>query len=293
MGPMDPSATRRLAERQAGVLSRRQLRELGLSDQQVKDGVGSGRFVRIYRGVYALGHGVLTPRGWWWAGVLRGGEGAVLGVRSAAALLGLRAHWPPPVEVVGPKRIRQAGLVAHRHRLHRLDVTTRDRLPVTTVARTLVDLADVLDERGLEHAYDSARVKRLLDPRALQATLGRAHGRHGAPKLQAIVAADRPPALTNGVLEEAFLRLVRAARLPDPQVNRQVHGHRVDFQWPAHRLIVEVDGATTHANPRGRRRDHRRDARHLLGAWRTVRFVYEDVVEDPGYVVATLRSLML
>jgi very-short-patch-repair endonuclease len=131
----------------------------------------------------------------------------------------------------------------------------------------------------------------LLSLKALDATLARADGRRGAPVLRRI-ADGVEPGYSNGRFEAPFLRLLRAHGLPEPIRNRKVDGILVDFHWPEQRLIVETDGKLTHDPTHGRRRDHRRDARHQLAGWRVLRFTYEELMEDPAYVIATIRAFL-
>jgi hypothetical protein len=280
-----------LAERQSGVVSARQLSALGLDKHAVTRGLSAGRLHRLHRGVFAVGHRVLTQRGIWWAAVLACGDGAVLSHRSASSLLGFWSSSRRDVDVIAPRRVRQQGIAAHRHALHPADHTTSEGLPTTTPERTLVDLADVLFPRQLEHAYDNARINRSLSLKALDAALDRARGRHGAPKLQAIVRRDRPAALTTGPLERALLDVIRAGGLPEPVANGYLHGRQIDFHWPKHRLIVETDGRQ-HDGARARREDYRRDALLLADGWRTLRFSYDQVMNDPAFVLGVLVPLL-
>lgn len=295
MSPWSDPALHALVDHQGGVVSLVQLRALGVTTGRVKHAVRTGRLRPVHLGVYAVGRVPLGPRGRHFAAVLAAGDGlgggAVIARRSAAAHHGLRPQDPDElVEVLVTRRCRQRTLRPVESRWHEDDLMSAGGLPVTTVARTLVDLADVLGDRALEHAYDTARVHRVLDPRALRAALDRGAGRRGAPRLRALVDADRPPALTNGPLEEEALQLFRAAGLPDPEVNVRVNGHLVDFAWRSKRLIVEVDGRATHGTARGQARDAARDADHRAAGWRVRRFPTDDVRRQPFRVVAVVAA---
>jgi very-short-patch-repair endonuclease len=288
---MDAFLTTPLVEKQGGVISREQLLALGATRTVIHGWLQRGWLIPLYRGVYAVGHRVLTLLGQRWAGVLAGGPGTVLSHRTAASV---HDFWLPGsvVNVTSPRRLRQPGIRGHRSKLDPRDVTDVDDLPVTTVARTMIDLADVLNPRQLEQAYNRARFNRLLFLGDLDDALGRALGRHGAPKLRAIAEADRPITATANDFEEAFLALIRANGLPEPEVNhRPLDGGQVDFRWPSHRLIVETDGGQ-HERPAQSRKDKRRDAVNLVNGWRTVRFSYRDVIHDPAYVVGVLTALL-
>jgi predicted transcriptional regulator of viral defense system len=239
-----------IAASQHGVISLTQLRELGLSARAVQNRVAIGKLHRIHRGVYAVGHPVLSKEGRWMAAVLACGPDALLSHRSAAALWGIRPTARSRIDVTLGRPTGRAlpGIDIHRTRtLGAQDATKVTNIPCTTVARTLLDLADVVDRRGLERAVEQAEILRLLDLTAVDDVLARAAGRRGAPVLRAIVADyDPEPAPTKNELERRFLELCRNAALPSPRVNAWVtveaDGFEVDFSWPDARLIVEVDG---------------------------------------------------
>jgi very-short-patch-repair endonuclease len=282
----------RVAERQGGAISLAQLESAGLDRAAVGRWVQAGRLHHRYRGVYLLGHRAITQRGEWWAAVLAGGEGTVLSHFAAAALWGIRDRPRAVTDVISPRRIRQQGIRAHRSPLHPADVTTHQGLPTTTPERTLIDEADLLTPRQLERDYDHARVHNLLTLNALDQALQRADGRRGAAALRTIIAADRAPAATASELERAFIALIDAAGLPRPASNRVLNGHRVDFHWPHHRLIVETDGHAAHVTRRQRQLDARRDVTAVRHGWRVLRFTYEDVTTDPAYVIEALTELL-
>jgi hypothetical protein len=209
-----------VAERQYGVIAHAQLRALGLSKSTIGDRVRAGRLHPVHRGVYAVGHGVLGIRGRWLAAVLACGPTAVLSHASAAALWELRGTAAAKIDVT----VRTAGgrsrpaLRIHRPRtLHDEELTTRHGIPVTTPARTLLDLAATLTRRQLERALDQAEVLELLDARSLDA-VARAHpNHHGTTSLSAALQAHHPgTTLTRSELEEAMLALCRAHDLPGP-----------------------------------------------------------------------------
>jgi very-short-patch-repair endonuclease len=290
----------RLAERQHNVVSLIQLGALGLSASAVRNRVAGGRLHRIHRGVYAVGHGRLTREGHWMAAVLAHGRSAVLSHRSAAALWGLRPDNRPTtdVSVSGRAARSRPGIDAHASTtLSPADRTTVDGIPCTTLARTLLDLGEVVDRRGLERAIEQAEVLRLFDLRAVHEVLDRANGRRGAAMLRAVLADLAEPALTKSDLEEEFLALCRAARLPRPQVNSQLVVDdgppiEVDFLWRAERLAIETDAFGTHGTRQSFERDRRRDQRLKLAGYDSVRFTRRQVLDEPGSVVASLSALL-
>jgi hypothetical protein len=234
------------------------------------------------------------------AAVLVCGEGAVLSHRSAAALHGLMWDNRSVVDVTTRgSRKRRDGIAPHRPTgLGRADVTVVDDIRCTTVARTLLDLAEVVDRGALRRACNEAEVLRVFDGRALHDVLRRAHGRRGAPRLRAVLADGRiGEAITRNDLEEAFLALCDHAGLPAPKVNVWIPlaeggGQEADFLWPEQRLNAETDGGGVHDTPSSFEADRRRDQRLLRAGYRVVRFPWRQVFHAPDEVVDTLRDLI-
>jgi hypothetical protein len=183
----------------------------------------------------------------------------------------------------------------HVHRSRTLQplndfVHQHDGLPVTTVARTLVDLAQVLTPHQLERACHRAEVLRTLDRVEIERCL--VNGRRSRPLREALATlAHADPQITRSELEERFLELVAEADLPPPLTNAQVAGYEVDFLWPEQRLIVETDGAATHLTPTAFEEDRRRDAAFQVAGLRIVRVTWRQVTEEAGAIRATLRAL--
>lgn len=234
------------------------------------------------------------------AAVLACGPGAVISHRDAAALHGLRSSARSVIDITSATRTGRdrAGIQVHAGRtLAPPDRTTVRGIPCTSVARTLLDEAEVLDRRGLERDFEQAEVLRIFDLHAIDDVLDRAEGRHGAPALRAVLAEQRfELTLTRSELEERFLALCESAGVQRPRVNAILHldGHadEVDFSWPDHRLIVETDGYASHGPRHAFERDRDRDRRLLLAGWRVVRFTWRQVIDRPGEVVGTIRALL-
>jgi REase_MTES_1575 len=296
------STHQRIAEVAAGqhtVVGLTDLRDAGLPDAVVHKRVGVGQLHRVHWGVYSLvPPKLLTPRGRYMAAVLACGPGAVLSHRSAAALHGLRATSRTQIEVTVPgrNRRRHEGIEVHRSTtLTAADVTTVDGIPVTTIARTVADLTDVLPERAVERTLEQGAVMEVLDGRALDDQLTR-HPR--AARLRRLLARGTPAPPTESELEELFLELCRTAGIPDPE--RQVYVDpddgapmvRADFLWREQRLIIETDGAKFHGTRRSFESDRRRDQRLTLAGWRVVRITWRQITQRPHEVVALLRSLL-
>lgn len=281
-----------LANRQHGVVTRAQLRSLGVGDGSVSWWVRTGRLHRIHRGVYAVGHRTLTDEGRWLAAVLACGPGAVLSHRAAAALWGIRPV-PRRAEVTAP-RTRSGGardIVVHRARSVAAGDTARRRgVPATTLARTLVDLADVLTEAELARAIHAAEVTHALTAEDLAGAAARGRGRRGAGRLARAIGAG--PDRTRSELERRFVALCDEHGLARPEVNATVAGLEVDFAWRDERVVAETDGWAFHRTRRSFERDRERD--HVLrrAGYETLRFTHRQVVETPETVAATLRAAL-
>ncbi len=282
-----------LALRQHGVVSRRQLRELGVDDNAVAYRVRTGRLHRLHRGVYAVGHAAVGVRGRWMAATLACGPGAALSHASAGALWELRSSAAARTDVTVPNA---AGRTDARLRVHRSstlyadEVTTRDGIPATTPARTILDLAAGLQRRPLERLLDQAENLRLADRPSLEA-LARAHpGHRGARELERALQTHVPGStITRSELEERFLALCRELGLPQPRVNVHVADLEVDFLFQAADLIVETDGYRYHRTRDQFERDRQRDALLAQAGYRTLRFTHRQVTSEPATVMRALE----
>jgi very-short-patch-repair endonuclease len=291
---VQPLAGRRiaaLAERQHGVITRAQLIGMGLTDQGIGRRVRDGRLHRVHQGVYAVGRPTLTTKGRFLAAVVSCGSEAALSHRSAAFLWGLLPERGPRVDVTVPRggqRRRRGAVIIHRAALPAGDIALRDGIAVTTPARTLVDLADILPRRPLERAFDEAAYLRLdlggLAPRS---------GRRGSGVLASVLARhDAGATRTRSELEERMLRLCRRFRLPAPEVNATVEGYTADFVWREQRLIVETDGWEAHGTRAAFERDRRRDADLLAAGWRVLRISYARLEREPGWVAERIAAAL-
>jgi very-short-patch-repair endonuclease len=247
-----------LANRQHGVVSYAQLRELGLTRHRIEGRVAAKRLRRLHRGVYAVGHEALTWRAHLVAAVYACGPEALASHRAAGALHGLiRASR---IEVTVPHSSRgRKGITVHRTRLiHPEDRVLVAEVPATSVARTLVDLADVLTEARLADVVRQAEIQRVFDLEAVRRAC--APGRRGRHRLARILATYQPePHFIRSEAERKLKQLLDAHRLPQPQFNVNLHGYEVDAYWPEQRLVLEVDGAATHTTRHAFHTDRRRD----------------------------------
>jgi hypothetical protein len=261
------------------VVSGAQLRRCGLTAEAIRRRVRARRLHRLHYGVYAVGHLALTARSHYLAAVLACGEGALASHRTAAALWQLRSA-PTSIEVTAPRgRKPRAGIIVHRSRvIDADDHATIDRIPVTSLARTLVDLADVLNQRQLANAVHQADILRLLDLVAIQQALDRLPGRTGHRRLHRVLATYAPDH-DAGALQQRFLDFCRSHALPTPQTQVPVAGYVVDFLWPRANLAVETDGAATHHTRRAFYADRRRDRALAAAGIQVIRVTWPDLDE--------------
>jgi hypothetical protein len=172
------------------------------------------------------------------------------------------------------------------------DRAARDGIPVTTLARTLLDLGEVVSSRQLERAFEQAELLRLLDLRAIEALAKRARGRRGLRPLAALLSGASEPAMTRSELERRFLELCRHANLPIPVLNAVVAGLEVDALWPSQRLIVELDGYAYHRTRAAFERDRGRDAALQIAGYRVLRVTHRRLATEPAAIVGAVRSLL-
>jgi very-short-patch-repair endonuclease len=226
------------------------------------------------------------------AAVLACGEGALLGHHPGAVVLGFRPPPAGPPHVVVPTDVRsRPGLRVHRvSNLHPADATRVQGIPVTSPARTLLDLAAELPQRETDRATDEARVRHLVTEHSLNKQFSR-YPRH--PGIAALKRAQQTdPKLTRSEAERRLLELIRAARLPEPETNIRLHGHEVDFLWRECGLVVEVDGYAFHSGRGSFERDRRRDAQLATAGYTVIRFTWRQITDEPAVVVATLAATL-
>ena len=226
--------------------------------------------------------------------VLAGGRDARLSHHSGGAHWRIRPSGASVIDVTTPRGQRpRRGIRFHRSSLPEDEVTVHDGIPVTTVPRTLFDLATVLTPRQLERALGEADVLRLWDELSLLDLLRRYPRRPGSRTVRAVLGAREAGAtITRSELEVRFLELVDRARLPQPRTNKVVEGFEVDAVWPEARIAVELDARSTHATIAAFERDRERDRILLAAGWRTVRVTWRQLEFAPDRLEADLRRLL-
>jgi very-short-patch-repair endonuclease len=284
----------RLAARQHGVVTHRQLLSLGFTRHAIQHRIARGRLHAVARGVYAVGRPELTQRGRWMAAVLCCGDGGVLSHRSAGELWGVYGEGRRPSEVtaVSPADLRRPGIRVHRRpSLTDDDLAVHDGIPVTSIVRTLLDLATILTPQQLERAVNETDRLDLTDPERLRTALGERAGQRGVRVLRTLLDR-RTFRMTDSELERRFLPIVDSLGLERPLTRQQVNGFRVDFHWPALGLVVECDGLRYHRTPAQQARDRLRDQAHTAAGLVPLRFTHEQVRYRPHHVRRTLETVL-
>jgi hypothetical protein len=294
-------ALARLACMQEGVVALRQIQRSGLSPRAAQDRAAAGRLHRIHTSVYAVGHPHLSADGRRIAAVLACGTGAVLSRRSAAAAWGILSGDGRRFDVVAPGR--SGGRVGDEktidlRRTRRLDPADQTRLrgiPITTISRTLLDLAGIVTARSLQRAVHEAEVARLLDVGEVEATIDRNPGRRGTRALRTALGLSAPDP-TNGEFAAQFLALCVEHGLPIPRLGIHVDGgdrlYEVDALFADEGVIVELDGQRVHATARNFQTDRRRDSVLASCGFQTLRYTWRRLQEEPLAIAAELRRIL-
>jgi very-short-patch-repair endonuclease len=289
---IEDSSIADLATRQKGVVGHAQLTALGFSRKAIVHRVRTGRLHPLHRGVYAVGHRVTTREGRWMAAILACGDGTVLSHRSAAELWAIRKIKGARVEVTTRAwRPRVDGILRHTSSSMPFDeITEHEGIPVTTVPRTLLDLAAVLKPREVERAINEAEVLRLGDALSLPELIARHSGRRGTKALRDILG-DLDAQVTREELEKLFKEFVRAHHLPRPSLNVVVGPYELDAVWWKQKVAVELDGFATHGPRQRFESDRERDRKLQVMGWRVVRITWRQLAADAQGVVDDLRAL--
>jgi hypothetical protein len=229
------------------------------------------------------------------AAVLSYGPHAVVSHRTAIGIWEFRPTSSPIIHVTVPERARHPrdGVRLHRvRRLHPDDVTVRHGVPITTIARTLLDFAETGRAWELERALEEAERRNLFDLRAVEAAIGRTPGRRGIKPLRSFLAEPfAEPPRTRSELERDFLDLCQKAGLPPPMINVHIAGFEVDFVWPRERLVVELDSRTFHQRRLAFEGDRIRDTHLHLAGYRPIRLTHRRLTREPAVVADLLRRL--
>src|SRR4051794_11942212 len=283
-----------IAAAQQGVVGRAQLLAAGVGRRAIDGRVTRGLLHPLHRGVFAVGHRRVSRNGWWMAATLAGGDGAVLSHRSAAGLWRMRNTARRAEVTVARHRGTRPGVQYHEAVLKSDEIAVVDGIPVTTPARTLLDLATVLTEQHLKAAFQEAEARRLTSPTSLDALLERYPGRRGTAALRRILEHHREIGrpIPTSLLERRFLALLDTHGLPRPSITRRSRKGEIDATWPDHRLIVECDGFATHGTRHAFEADRAKDRHLVVAGWRVIRLTWRQLTDDADTIARQLAALL-
>jgi len=300
----DKSAMYRLtqvAAEQLGVISRDDVREAHVSKDQLRGLLSEGVVEQAARNVYRFAS---STRSWEQSvliAVYDGGPECLASHRTAGALHRFDGFIPGVIEVLVPMHVfhrRKNVIVHHTRSLPEIDRERVGPIPVTSKARTLIDLGAVASADQVEEAFDGAERDRLVKRTHVVRRYEqlRAPGRNGIGAMTQVLR-DRTERVPRSVLERRMLRLLERAGLPQPVVGHRVHlsdttTSELDFAYLEPRLALEVDGHGSHATRRQRSADNVRQGRLEDSGWRFRRFTYEQVMYDPSAVAASVREAL-
>jgi very-short-patch-repair endonuclease len=289
----------RLAEKQHGVVARWQLAALGIEKDAVDYRIAIGRLRIVTHGVYAVGHSLLPPLGRSMAAVLVSGSDAVLSHGSAAALWGIRAPRPGPVHVSTPRKGTSSSFTQRHHRVLPADeATVHEAIPVTTVPRTVLDLAATASVDEVEVVIRQVEFLRQYDRLSLLDLIERYPGRRGVARVKAALARIEalPAGRVRSPLEAKFLPFLRRHRLPRPRLNDWItvgsRRYQVDCHWPGTGQMVELDSWEAHGTRSAFREDRARDRILRTAGYEVTRISWAQLDDEPEAVASDLRKLL-
>lgn len=285
------SAIRGLAEQQHGVVARRQLLQRGMSAELIDGRLAAGSLIPVYEGVFAVGHTRITRRGRWMAAVLATGPRSLLSHGSAAELWDIRRGrgWPEITRRSGGSA--RPGVRVHQTRvLEQAEMTIEARIPVTSIERTLIDIAASLDTKQLEQAVVAADRTGRLRWQELDRLLVRTPRRRGVPRLRRVAHRVSPNAVdARSAPEVDFLALCREAGLREPHVNVLLGPYLIDFLWPGERVVVETDSWAFHRDRLSFEEDRKRTLALTADGYEVHRVTARMLESDPGPFIRLLR----
>jgi very-short-patch-repair endonuclease len=285
------AALAEIAARQHGVVTRKQLEALGFGTSTITRWAKEGRLHRLHRGVYAVGHTAISWDARCLAAVLAR-PGSVAGHKTAAWIWGLRRWRPETIHVTAPTRQRvKRDFVVHFARLAPEDSAAVDGIPVTSVARTMLDLAPSEPTRRLHQMMDRAEERKTFDLRRFDRLIARAGGHPGRVKLRHALETFRPEhVVLRSDLERRFRRLVLAAGLPAPRTNAVVEGYELDAYWEAEGFAVELDVYATHGSRLSFEADRERQDDLLLAGIEMIRVTGARLDREPRETIVRVAA---
>lgn len=295
----EESRIARLAERQYGVVSRRQLLSLGFSRREIEARIKTSRLNRLHPGVYAVGHRVIPREGRWMAAVLTSGPDAVLSHWSAAALWMIRPNARTRIDITVPHRSRSSERIRrHLSQVPDDERTVEEGVPVTTVPRTILDLAATESADVVENLLRESEYLQLSDGLSLPDLVERYPGKRGTRKLGLALVRlqEEPEGRKRSPLEERFAPFLRQHHLSLPRFNDLIvlgaNRYTVDCHWPEVGQIVELDGWDGHSTRIAFREDRARDRRLRVAGYGITHITWNQLDDEPEAIAADLRVLL-
>ena len=286
----------KLSDAQHRVAGRKQLLALGLPAPSIKYRLRIGRLHEVLPGVYSVGGACLTADGRLMAAALWAGPGAVISHRSAAAVWGMLPSRGVIHVTAASRRPRRPGIATHHRRLPADEIAIQDGIPVTTVARTLLDIAATEGRDALIRALRQAEHLRLTDHTSLPALIARYPKARGTAIAARVLAERLPAGHTESELEDRFLEFLGAWGIELPQTNAWLTVNddhfRVDCLWQSERVIVELDGRQAHDADGPFESDRRRDLALMGIGYAVARVTWRRLHDDPDGLARDLRSLL-
>jgi hypothetical protein len=281
-----------LAARQYGIVTRDQLTELGYTDRMVDHALQTGRLQAWHRNVFAVGHGGLSPHGLCMAAVMFRGEGALISYQSAVWLWGLERRLEIPVNVSVRWRGHSQEAIGLHHcpALRGEDLSKTEGLPVTAVARTLLDYASTAKQYRLEAAIDRADRLDLLDPGAIDRITDEVRRHRGRRRLQAAIEIYRETGFTRSGGEKRMLAALADAGIPRPAVNLFIEGYELDFYWDRERFAVELDSWEHHRSRRSFEADRKRQEELAMAGIEIIRITGTRLKHEPRQVAIRIAG---
>jgi very-short-patch-repair endonuclease len=276
----------RFAARQYGIVTRRQLTDLGYTSQMINQALRLGRLQAWHRDVFAVGHGGLSAHGLCQAAVLFRGPGTMISFQSAVWLWGLERKLEAPVSLsVRARRVAEGEIgIHHRPDLRDEDFAATERLPVTSVPRTLLDYASIAATYRLEGAIDRADRLDLLDPIAIDRIVDEVGDHHGAARLARAMRNYRQSGYGRAGGEEQMLVALAEAGVREPAVKGSVAGYQLDFYWERERFAVELDSWEEERAERTSAEDRRRREQLAVAGVETIRITGTRLKHEPEEV---------
>src|SRR6476646_10010101 len=288
-----------IARRQHGVVARRQLIAIGLGREAIQHRIASGRLHPVHAAAYAVGHRNISRPGRWMAAVLASGPDAVLSHWSAAALWGIRPNPRSVIDVTDPVKSRTwDGIRRHHKALPHDEVTVEEGIPVTSVPRTIFDLAATEPLDVVKALLRESEFRELSDRLSLWDLVERYPGRRGIRKVKAALEAlrDEPVGERKSRFEERFAPFLGRHHLPRPRFNDwiRVGGKRfqVDCHWVEAKQVVELDGWQGHKTRTAFREDRARDRRLRVAGYGVTRLTWNQLADEPETIASDLRVLL-